>query len=383
MTTTKKLDLFAKLQKVDVARREVWGVAVAEVPDASQEIFDYDSSKPYFENWSTEVQKDTNGASLGNLRSMHGKTAAGKLIALDFNDSEKAIHVGTKVVDDNEWEKVLEGVYTGFSIGGKYLEKWEDGDLTRYTAKPSELSLVDRPCVPSAKFYDVVKADGEVEKREFQHTEEESPGESGKDDDGSGSDKEIDLKKYMGENVWDARLATDCLDDVYYLLSMEIQEKEENPEQVEGLKKAIEGLKAFIASEIQEKDQAEIELAEKSGDLEKSKTAETENLSKIAELEKDRDKKNKSLEDIRKACGDAGCEEGEEMTKFITDLAAEVEKLKSEPADPKASLHAVTKDDETGASESDDDLVKDAQGNVNDVASEIKKIHQSGAVIKY
>jgi hypothetical protein len=64
--------------------------------------------------------------SLGNIRAMHGKVAAGKAIAIDFNDAEKAIDIGTKIVDDNEWQKCLEGVYTGFSIGGDYIKKWKD-----------------------------------------------------------------------------------------------------------------------------------------------------------------------------------------------------------------------------------------------------------------
>jgi hypothetical protein len=44
--------------------------------------------------------------------------AAGKVIAYQPDDAAKAIDIGTKIVDDAEWEKVEEGVYTGFSIGG-------------------------------------------------------------------------------------------------------------------------------------------------------------------------------------------------------------------------------------------------------------------------
>jgi hypothetical protein len=159
--------IFARITKVDQAKREVWGRAVQETPDATDEIFDYVSSKPYFEAWSDETSKRTGGKSLGNLRAMHEPIAAGKLISIDFNDEDKAIDIGTKVVDDAEWDKVLEGVYTGFSIGGKYAKKWADGTQTRYTAKPSEISLVDRPCVPTATFYDVVKLDGSVVKTPF------------------------------------------------------------------------------------------------------------------------------------------------------------------------------------------------------------------------
>lgn len=159
--------IFAQLTKVDLEKREVWGRAVEEVPDKAQEIFDYATSRPLFDAWSADFEKVTDGKSLGNVRAMHGKTAAGKLIAYLPNDAEKAIDIGVKVVDEGEWAKVAEGVYTGFSIGGEYAKKWQDGTLTRYTAKPSEISLVDNPCVPTARFQ-VVKADGSTEERAFQ-----------------------------------------------------------------------------------------------------------------------------------------------------------------------------------------------------------------------
>ncbi len=164
--------IFAQITKMDVAKREVWGRLVQEVPDRSDEIFDYEASKPYFKAWSDEFSAATDGKSLGNVRAMHGKVAAGKFIAMDFNDAEKAIDVGAKIIDDAEWKKCEEGVYTGFSIGGSYVgskkaEKVNGRDVLRYTANPAEGSLVDSPCIPTAKFFDVVKADGVIEKVAF------------------------------------------------------------------------------------------------------------------------------------------------------------------------------------------------------------------------
>ncbi len=70
------------------------------------------------------------------------------------------------MVDDAEWAKVIEGVYTGFSQGGAYVKRWKGDDgVMRYTAEPSEISLVDLPCLPSATFQ-VLKADG-VETKHF------------------------------------------------------------------------------------------------------------------------------------------------------------------------------------------------------------------------
>lgn len=158
--------LFAPIFKVDVAKREVYGVMAEEKVDKSNQIFDYDSSKPYVKTWVEGFEKSTDGKSFGNVRAMHSAIAAGKLTGVEFDDSAKKINVVAKIVDDNEWKKVEEGVYTGFSIGGKYIKKWMDGTAERYTANLSEVSIVDNPCMHGAKFT-MVKADGAEEQREF------------------------------------------------------------------------------------------------------------------------------------------------------------------------------------------------------------------------
>lgn len=161
------LNLDIPITKVDAAQRLVYGVATAEIADRAGEICDYASTKPHYEKWSAAIATSTGGKSLGNLRAMHGKVAAGKVTKLAFNDVAKQIEICAKVVDDAEWKKVEEGVYTGFSQGGRYLKRWTDGEgSTRYTADPAEISLVDLPCLAEAKF-EMVKADGSVEVRRF------------------------------------------------------------------------------------------------------------------------------------------------------------------------------------------------------------------------
>lgn len=160
---------FLQLQKVDISKREVWGTAALEQPDKAREIMDYEKSLPNFLNWSRDMQKASGGLSMGNVRAMHRDVAAGKVIHLEPRDDTKSIYVGAKIVDDNEWKKVLEGVYTGFSVGGSYGKKWADSALpgyTRYEALPVEISLVDVPCMPGAMF-EIVKADGASEMRKF------------------------------------------------------------------------------------------------------------------------------------------------------------------------------------------------------------------------
>lgn len=158
---------FIPIQKMDVARHEVWGWGVKEEPDNANEVFDYATSKPYVENWSKAAQARSGGRSLGNIRESHTVSAAGKVIFLKGDDAQKGFQMGVKVVDPVAWQKCEEGVYTGFSIGGRYEKRWTDAQgRRRYTGNPVEWSLVDAPCVKSATF-DVVKADGTTELRKM------------------------------------------------------------------------------------------------------------------------------------------------------------------------------------------------------------------------
>lgn len=180
-----KASIFARLTKVNEANRTVEGVIADETPDHAGEVFDYTTSKAHFVEWSNGLAKATDGKSVGNLRAMHGNVVAGKLDAMNFDDVAKSISVVANVVDDNEWQKVLKGCYTGFSIGGSYGAKWDDAELgkKRYTGIPNEVSLVDLPCNGNATFT-VTKADGSNEMRKFRTAE---AGDA-KDDGALGSD---------------------------------------------------------------------------------------------------------------------------------------------------------------------------------------------------
>lgn len=170
-----QINLFARLAKVDVEKRQVTGVIASETPDRTGEVFDYETSKPHFEKWSNDLSKATGGESLGNVRAMHGNVAAGVVKSIEFDDVNKTISVTAEVVDDAEWKKVLKKVYTGFSIGGKYIKKWTDAAnsaLKRYTANPHEVSLVDLPCNPGATFA-MIKAAGMETEEPVELTTEE------------------------------------------------------------------------------------------------------------------------------------------------------------------------------------------------------------------
>jgi len=171
MSKAKAPRVFVPLTKVDEEQRLVYGRITQEILDKSGEVMDYDSSKPHFEKWSNEISEASGGLSKGNVRVMHGLSVAGKLTDLSFDDEDKAIDVCAKIVDDAEWLKVVEGCYTGFSVGGKYEKRWtetanDNSKIKKFTAGPNEVSLVDNPCVPSATFA-MVKADGAEEQVAF------------------------------------------------------------------------------------------------------------------------------------------------------------------------------------------------------------------------
>lgn len=170
MSGTKKARVFVPLMKVDEEQRLVFGKITAQEVDQSGEMMDYETSKPNFESWSSQIEAGSGGLSKGNLRVMHGLSVAGKLTDISYDDADKSIEVCAKVVDDAEWNKVVEGCYTGFSVGGKYGKKWKEtvnGEtFTKFTAIPNEVSLVDNPCVKSATFM-LTKADGTEEPHAF------------------------------------------------------------------------------------------------------------------------------------------------------------------------------------------------------------------------
>lgn len=90
-----------------------------------------------------------------NIRQMHQWSAVGKAIHAKVDSVKKGLYLVAKIVDKEAWEKVKEGVYSGFSIGGRIMKRVdnviEDLALT-------EISLVDRPANPEAVF-EVVKMD--------------------------------------------------------------------------------------------------------------------------------------------------------------------------------------------------------------------------------
>lgn len=129
------MKLFANITKRDDEQRMVWGVASTESLDSQGEVVKLDAVKGAWEDY----------MKFANIREMHQPSAVGKCKEYEFSD--KDVTIGVKVVDDVAWKKVTEGVYTGFSIGGKAVSKM-DGVITQL--RLTEISLVDRPANPDA-----------------------------------------------------------------------------------------------------------------------------------------------------------------------------------------------------------------------------------------
>jgi hypothetical protein len=170
---------FIPFVKIDEAKRQVWGIVTAEVPDKDDEVCDYAGSKPYYEAVIAEMKKASQANPAGGdncfpLRAMHQLDAVGKGIGFDFRDNDREIFMGFEVVDDDAWKKVQKNVYTGFSQGGRKVGEMVPDPVykncMRYVANPSECSLVDNPCLASAHFA-YVKSDGALELRKFSKVE--------------------------------------------------------------------------------------------------------------------------------------------------------------------------------------------------------------------
>lgn len=82
----------------------------------------------------------------GAVREMHGKSAAGTALEAEVQEDGRT-SFSALVVDPIAIKKVESKVYKGFSIGGKVLDR--DGD-TITGLKLIEVSLVDRPANPEA-----------------------------------------------------------------------------------------------------------------------------------------------------------------------------------------------------------------------------------------
>ena len=166
-TTDKdNLRLSMPIGKVDVERRMVSGFASLDNIDKQDDIVTADASVKAFKNFK------------GNLREMHQPSAVGKMVSFKedryFDPNSKKFYNGVYVSAyvskgaQDAWEKVLDGTYSGFSIGGN-IKVWDDAynaDLDKSIRVIKdydlyELSLVDSPANQFASIISVEKVNGQ------------------------------------------------------------------------------------------------------------------------------------------------------------------------------------------------------------------------------
>jgi hypothetical protein len=137
----------------------VYGLVTEEKPDLENEVCDYATTAPYYDEVTKErlaITTKIEGMtpSLMPMRGQHDPhQAIGAGRSLVCDDAVKTIKMGFHIVDVEGVKKWKSGVFIGFSQGGEYIARWDDPvykGCTRYTAKPMEVSSVDSPCLPSA-----------------------------------------------------------------------------------------------------------------------------------------------------------------------------------------------------------------------------------------
>lgn len=314
----KVLNIFCEFTKSNDEERRVWGYASSEALDVHGEIIEkkaIEKALPDYMEWA-------------NIREMHGSSAVG--IAEDAQMDEKGLFITVKVVDDNAWKKVKEGVYKGFSIGGQVKKRLKNviKELELF-----EISLVDRPANPEAKFV-AYKATGLEEQIEQPQEEQVEQVEEKQEE------AQADLEK-----------------------SVEADAEEVKEEQVEVVEKSIYTLKYVLEQIAQLKYTVEdVRMESEYSDLESSYVDELKGLldglvnwaQKYAQREFDKVRESLEVEDsedeVEKAAEiveevkDEVKNENEELLKTIKSLTERLAKLE-EKVEPKIELKETVKKD--------------------------------------
>lgn len=146
--------------KIDEEKRTVSGFATLDNVDSHGDIIDAMASIDAFKRFR------------GGLREMHTNNAVGTLVSFEeakkYHDDDHKVYTGVYITAkvskgaQDTWEKVLDGTYKGFSIGGKIKKRdkiMADG-VERPVIKEYDLievSLVDNPANPMTNVLTVRK----------------------------------------------------------------------------------------------------------------------------------------------------------------------------------------------------------------------------------
>lgn len=137
---------FVPLQKIDEDERMVYGYASTPDLDSDGEVIKLSAIKKALPEY----------LKFPTIREMHQPRPAGTTKQTSVDD--KGLYIGAKIVADEAWKLVKEGVYKGFSIGGNVLNR--AGNIIK-EIELVEISLVDVPANKKATI-ELWKRDGNM-----------------------------------------------------------------------------------------------------------------------------------------------------------------------------------------------------------------------------
>lgn len=405
--------LYAEISKTEAQEDgtlKVWGYASTEAVDSDGETVTAEAMKAALPDY----------MKFGAVREMHQPSAAGTAIECKVEDDGRTFF-GAHVVDPIACLKVTTGTYKGFSIGGKITERDELNKTIIKGLKLVEISLVDRPANPEAIFT-CYKAEGvddanKAEGAEPVATTEEpiikgmydlsdfasllqniswlaSSAEWESQCEGDNSPLPADLRAWlsMGVDIFRQMAAEETAEMLADLQAMVPQtvivETLEQGAKVEDLTKA--GAK-FGADAKDKLGKAHAAIKEASDHLDslgykrddKEEDKEADDVAAAAssgDLTKSVERFDELMKSVLVA-GATGIDDAAEVVGKLStenaDLKKRVAELEALPAPGRAVLKAVViaKGEDTAGSVNDVAPVKDAQGDVNEVATMIKMAH--------
>ena len=128
------------IAKVDAEQRMVWGYASTEAEDDQGETITREALAAALDDYMR----------FANIREMHQPSAVG--VATEAAIDDKGLYLGARIVDADAWQKVVAGVYKGFSIGGRVTARDPNNRRLITSLHLTEISVVDRPANPEAVF---------------------------------------------------------------------------------------------------------------------------------------------------------------------------------------------------------------------------------------
>ena len=304
-----RLTFYAPIEKTNDEQRMVYGYASTEALDSQGEVV----KKEALSNAIDDYMK------WANIREMHQPSAVGKTKKAQID--KKGLYIAAQIVDEGAWAKVKEGVYNGFSIGGR-VGVMKDNEITSMTL--SEISLVDRPANPECKI-DVYKMEEPKVEEKPEVKPEEKPVEV--------TPEIKPEEKTVDEQVAEAKEKVSKPD----LIKMEDVIKKEDYEKVESaeLKKCLQyvGELAFHLNELHHMEER-YEMEEKyEGESSKEYAQLVEALKGLGEVLKAL--ANKAVEEM----AEEETEEKEEMPVIaMSDEKKDIEKVGKEISSKNAKL---------------------------------------------